>query len=166
MEINSNVHCTHCTHTVPTLAPIQLYISDITGESVKLHWSYVEDPPVGMLVGFRIDTYYQDPRYPERYGEFVDEEYYYIISASGHSFSYTLMYLSAGVDYNMFISAVTHAGEGPGARVSMSTPQTRTGKIRGNIPNMLAELISLIFIHIYTCTCSLFLNKPKVEQHI
>ena len=50
-------------------------------------------------------------------------------SPTGHvtDFSYPLMYLSPGIGYNVYVSAQTIAGEGPQARVTITT--LRTGKV-------------------------------------
>lgn len=45
-------------------------------------------------------------------------------SATVTNFSYEVMYLSPGVGYNVYVSAHTIAGEGPQARIAISTPRT------------------------------------------
>lgn len=110
----------------PSQPPRQLYTTNIGTKSVSLHWTYDETPEPGILVGFAIDVYEQDSRYPERNGDLVTQEPNYIVNQDEINFSYRLMYLSPGVRYNILISALTNAGEGPMGRVSFTT--TRTGE--------------------------------------
>lgn len=49
------------------------------------------------------------------------------VDKTGATFSYLLMYLDPGTEYNVLIRAVTIAGEGPAARISQQTLSTGEG---------------------------------------
>ena len=118
------------THTAPSQPPTQLYTSDLQPTSTQLHWTYSEVPPTGRLLGFKIRLYYQDTHYPERNSRFSHEEMYELPTSSPTGrvtdFSYILMYLSPGIGYNVYVSAQTITGEGPQARLTVTT--LRMGK--------------------------------------
>jgi len=132
-HINTYIYNCQCyspppthTHTAPSRAPTLLYASDPQPTSVRLRWSYSELPPTGRLLGFKIKLYHQDPRYPERNTILVLEETSDLLPSSAivTNFSYEVMYLSPGVGYNVYVSAHTIAGEGPQARIAISTLRT------------------------------------------
>ena len=100
-----------------------MYTSDVYTDSIRLNWYYSEVPSPGDINTFKIEVYYKDNRYPGRHGEHL----YDILAPSQQSsvvFSYRMMYLDPGTEYNFLISAVTDAGEGPPARIGQKTAST------------------------------------------
>lgn len=130
VQLKKNLAISSCTHslaytyhffTVPSESPMQMYTTNLRAESVRIHWTYNETPKPGILVGFAIEVYEHDSRYPERDGTFVIRELFFLTNQDEINFSYLLMYLSPGVEYNVLVSALTNAGEGPQGRVSFTT---------------------------------------------
>lgn len=111
---------------MPRTPPTEVYSSDIETDSIRLNWHYRESPSPGDVNTFKIEVYYKDNRYPNRDGEHIDNILYNIAGADKTAvvFSYLLMYLDPGTEYNLLIRAVTIAGEGPAARISQQTLST------------------------------------------
>ena len=115
---------------VPSQSPNKLHATQVQTDSVLLHWTYNEYPHATHIVGFLIEVYEQDLRYPERNGDLVFNEVYEVSLESGSNpveeYSRSVTYLSTGRNYNVLISALTNAGEGPKASMTVST--LRIGK--------------------------------------
>ena len=73
-----------------------------------------------------MEIFYKDNRYPSRNGEHIQDVFYNLVGSerSKVTFSYRLMYLDPGTEYNVLISALTSAGEGPAARINQKTIST------------------------------------------
>ena len=107
---------------------MQLYTTEVLPNRAVLHWTYSERPAVGQLLGFFINLHYRNTRFPDQDGVFIVREFYDNISGGEMTeFSHLLIYLSTGVEYNVFVSAATIAGEGPKAKMSFKT--VRTGMV-------------------------------------
>ena len=121
------VNCHYDSYVGPTQSPMQFYFTNLQSDSVRVHWVYSESPRTGMLIGFIVYTYEQDTRFPEREGGLVIREVFSLMSnqdSEAEEFSYQLMYLKPGFTYNVFVSAITTAGEGPRGRTSLTTLRT------------------------------------------
>ena len=107
-------------------APTNVYSSDVTTDSIRLNWHYQEHPSPGSVNTFKLELYYKDNRYPGRHGEHIHDITYNVaeVDRSSVVFSYLLMFLNPGTEYNVLIRAVTAAGEGPPARISQQTAST------------------------------------------
>ena len=147
---------------------MQLYATNLGVESVFLHWTYNETPRAGTLVGFAVNVYEHVSRYPERDGKFVIREEFFTTNVNQDeiNFVYHLMYLSPGVEYNILVSALTNAGEGPQGRVSFTT--LRLGKHVCFAFSLLSSNDFPIAYYYYTRSCywmiarCLLLNDIKV----
>ena len=112
--------------TAPLNSPTDVYASDIGTDSFRVNWRYSETPPPGTISSFKIGLYYKDSRYPSRHGEHIRDMTFALseIDRWSFTFSYLVMYLDPGMEYNVLISAMTSAGEGPPARIGQKTMNT------------------------------------------
>ena len=147
----------HFNPLVPRIAPSQVYTSDMQKDSIRVNWYYSETPPPGDISTFKIEIYYKDNRYPGRNGEHVRDTFYNLAESerSKVTFSYLLIYLEPGTEYNVLIRAVTSAGVGPAARVWQKT--VSTGKRQ--------KLYSSIGHHFIIQTAQ-FVSISEREYHI
>ena len=126
-QVKSHFHYTQlyilyfASNTEPKTKPEDLYSSSVTEQSVFIHWSYEEHPSPGTLLGFQLELYLADSRYPERDGQFIEEKLYRVASTFTNRYSYAVESLSPGVRYNILVAAVTSAGTGPSAKVLFQT---------------------------------------------